>query len=82
MEYIILSLLQQKYSVAEVLKQTDTKELAEGALVQKGAGTSTRLNQVTMKPFREGKKGRWNDISRRIFFETSGRYYKTSKQCR
>jgi len=44
MGYIILSLLQQKYSVAQVLKQTDTKKLIEGALVKKRAGTSSRLN--------------------------------------
>ncbi len=49
MEYIILSLLQQKYSAVEVLKQTDTEELAEGSLVKKGTDTSTRLDKVTIK---------------------------------
>jgi hypothetical protein len=43
MEYIISSLLQQKYSAAQVRKQTDTKKFTEGALVKKGADTSSRL---------------------------------------
>lgn len=80
--HAFLPLLRQEYAPTPVWDQTDPTQPSSRHLGQTRADHPSLSRQVAHLSLRNGKLSQWNDISKRIFFETGGKYYKTSKQCR